>query len=155
MNEMLEMIIGQSGSVFWTIMTAIFTVAEAATLNLVSIWFIFGSVTALILSLIGVPHIWQVIAFLLVSALTIIGIRPVAKKWLLSKIEKTNADALIGKIAKVTEDIDNINETGSVKIDGKTWTARSITNEKIEVNRVVMICEIQGVKLIVSNIKGD
>ena len=68
-------------------------------------------------------------------------------------VEKTNADALIGKNALVIEEIDNVKETGAVKIEGKVWTARNAENgEIIEEGSQVKIIEIQGVKLMCAKI---
>ena len=50
--------------------------------------------------------------------------RPIVKKKLTVKVEPTNADRCIGLIATVIEDINNIDGTGLVKVDGKIWTAK-------------------------------
>ena len=60
-----------------------------------------------------------------------------------------NVDALVGAHAIVTEEIDNLHETGSVKVRSLIWTARSTENDvKIPVGSVVTVCEVAGVKLI-------
>jgi membrane protein implicated in regulation of membrane protease activity len=62
----------------------------------------------------------------------------------------TNADSLIGQEAVVTQKIDNLHSTGAVKINGQEWTARSVVQEHvIDVDEVVMVRAIEGVKLIV------
>jgi len=75
--------------------------------------------------------------------------RPLVKKKLIVKSESTNADRCIGKTATVTEDIDNINATGQVKVDGQIWTARSINSSIIKKGTNVTVEKIDGVKLIV------
>ena len=63
----------------------------------------------------------------------------------------TNADAVIGKNAVVTEQIDNIHAKGAVKVDGKEWTARSDDgNIIISEGEIVTVLRIEGVKLICS-----
>ena len=63
---------------------------------------------------------------------------------------KTNVDSLIGKQAKVTENISNIDDTGAAVVNGQEWTARNIVpGEVIEAGEIVEIVEISGVKLIV------
>ncbi len=65
--------------------------------------------------------------------------------------QKTNADALIGKTASVIEDIDNLNENGAVKVEGKVWTARNADgNSVIPSGKFVTVREIKGVKLMCS-----
>ena len=62
----------------------------------------------------------------------------------------TNADSLIGETATVTEDIDNLSETGAAKIRGLVWTARSSDDGvRIESGKHVKVKEIRGNKLIV------
>ena len=63
---------------------------------------------------------------------------------------QTNANSLIGKKAVVIQEIDNLAQTGQVRINDIEWTARSVDDGvKIEKDTIVEIREIQGVKLIV------
>lgn len=77
--------------------------------------------------------------------------RPLVKKYIHPKMQRTNADKVIGQIGIVCQDIDNINATGQVKVDGKVWSARSIDNQIITENSEVIIEKIEGVKLIVKS----
>ena len=105
---------------------------------------------ALIAELLDAALWLQITLFLVVSALTLYFTRPLVKKYVNGKVQPTNADALIGKECKVTENIDNLNGTGAVYVDGKTWTARSDDDEVIEVGQTVIAERIEGVKLIVA-----
>ena len=113
------------GTIFWLILLIVFVVAESITTTLVSIWFAAGSLVALVIA--GLKgEIWlQVTAFVAVSIILLLATRPLAKKYLEPKITKTNYDRIIGETCLVEEEINNLNETGSVKIKGTTWTARS------------------------------
>ena len=76
--------------------------------------------------------------------------RPLATKYLDSKTEKTNSEALIGQRAVVTQKINNLDATGQVKAGGMEWTARAKEEGTIiPEGEIVTILEIQGVKLIV------
>lgn len=76
--------------------------------------------------------------------------RPFAKKFINSNRTKTNYEEVIGKLVKVTEKIDNINETGTAVVNGQEWTARAKNPEDIiEAGAIVRVVEITGVKLIV------
>ncbi|MFR2156223.1 MAG: NfeD family protein [Evtepia gabavorous] len=55
-------------------------------------------------------------------------IRPMARKWLHPKMEKTNADRILGQEGVVVESIDNLSASGQVKIDGR-W--RPVLRETI------------------------
>ena len=114
-----------------------------------SIWFVIGAVAALIAQLLGAGLVIQVVVFIAVSVAALLVTRPLVKKKLNTKAEKTNADRCIGMQGVVTEDIDNLAPSGQVKADGKIWTARSATGEKIPKDTVVTVEKIDGVKLIV------
>lgn len=132
----------------WIGALVLFIVIEAASVGLISIWFAFGALAAL-LAAFFTNSIWtQVIVFTLVSLVLLIFTRPITKKWLNVKITKTNADSLIGQTAVVTKAIFQ-NEYGQVKIKGQSWTAKSTNEEVIEPHQDVEIIAIEGVKLIV------
>ncbi len=137
--------------IFWAVAIIVFGIAEAVTAQLVSIWFVAGSIAALIAGLCNAPIIVQVVLFLAVTIIALVITRPLVKKYITPKKEATNADKVIGQIGVVTEEINNINATGQVKVDGKIWTARSLENKIIPNGDEVIIDRIEGVKLIVTN----
>jgi|MGYP000000659805 membrane protein implicated in regulation of membrane protease activity len=95
----------------------------------------------------------QIIAFVIVSVILLILTRPWALKYLNSRTVRTNADSLIGQTALVTQDIDNLNAKGQVKVEGQIWTARSISDDvQLHEGQKVMIESISGVKVIVKPI---
>ena len=63
--------------------------------------------------------------------------------------EKTNFDAIIGKKAVVTKQVNNIKAQGEAEINGNLWSVRSINDEIIEKDEIVTVEKIEGVKLIV------
>ena len=68
----------------------------------------------------------------------------------------TNADSLVGKTVVVSEKIDNLAQSGKVNIADIEWMARSTDDLKIiPAGRKVKICSIEGVKLIVEEIKEE
>ena len=81
--------------------------------------------------------------------------RPLAMKYFNKETIQTNANSLIGKKAVVIQEIDNLAQTGQVRINDIEWTARSADDEKIGEGTVVTIEEIRGVKLIVKQNKED
>lgn len=134
----------------WLIVMVLFLVVEAVTVGLVCIWFAAGALAALLCAIFG-GGVWlQVVLFLVVSAVTLYFTRPLVKKYVNAKVEPTNADIVIGKECRVTETIDNIEGTGAVYVDGKTWTARSENDETIQKGTLVTALRIDGVKLIVA-----
>lgn len=136
-------------SIFWLIALILFAIAEAATVQLVSIWFTLGSLAAFIIALCGGSLWLQVVIFIAVSVITLVLTRPLVKKYLNTQIKPTNADRVIGMACRVTEDIDNIAATGAVSVQGKIWTARSKTGQPFKTGDLVRAVAIEGVKLIV------
>lgn len=138
--------------IIWLTMIIISVTAEAITLQLVSLWFVFGALSAFITSLFTPSLYIQIIVFIVVSISMLLLARPILKNLLRFKIEETNYKSLIGKTAKVTNDIDNSVGKGEVNIEGNIWSARSISGEIIHTNELVVIDDIAGVKLIVHKI---
>lgn len=137
-------------AVYWLIASAVFLLVEILTLGLTSIWFAGGSVIAAIAALVGSPLWGQILLFIFVTCLLFVLTRPIAKRYLNSKIQKTNTDALIGQRGIVKETINNMESKGRVQLNGQDWTARSIeAGEIIPVGSEVKVRKIQGVKLIV------
>lgn len=141
--------------VIWSVAAVIFLIIEGVTAGLASIWFALGALAALISALFGAPLWLQVIWFIVISGVTLWLTRPLAKKYVNSKSQPTNADRIIGTEGYVTEKIDNIAATGTVSIGGKLWTARSLTGEPIGVGALVLARNIEGVKVIVEAVNKE
>ena len=140
-----------SGTIaFWVVALIVFLIVEAVTAGLVSIWFVFGSLVALICAALGAAVWLQIFWFVIVSVATLVLTRPLVKRYVDSRSVATNADRSIGRAAVVTERIDNLAATGAVKLDGVVWTARSTDDAvAIETGERVTVRAIEGVKLIV------
>ena len=143
-----------SGTIaFWVVALVVFLIVEAVTAGLVSIWFVFGSLVALICAALGAAVWLQIFWFVIVSVATLVLTRPLVKRYVDSRSVATNADRSIGRAAVVTERIDNLAATGAVKLDGVVWTARSTDAAvAIETGERVTVRAIEGVKLIVERI---
>ena len=138
--------------IVWVALLVVFVVLEAATVALVSIWFCAGAVAALLVSLIWPGAIVvQVAAFLLVSAVTLLAVRPMTKKLVGDKKIATNADANIGKIGQVIEEVQPA-RFGRVKLEGLDWTAKS--SGVLPVGTWCRVEAIEGVKLVVTQVEN-
>lgn len=139
--------------IIWISLVVVFLVVEAIVPGLISIWFGLGAIVALISSFFGAPIWLQIILFLVVSVIALILTRPLAHKYVNSRVQATNADKVIGENATVTETIDNVAGSGAVNVGGRTWTARSATGEVLEKGSLTVVKTIEGVKLIVQSVK--
>lgn len=138
----------------WLGILAVLLIIEAITAGLTTIWFAGGALVAAIAAYCGAGVVLQFVLFFAVSLVLLIFTRPVAVRYMNHNVEKTNAESLLGKRAVVIEKIDNLAQTGYVRIRDIEWTARTSDDSvKIPENAVVEIEEIQGVKLIVKEVK--
>ena len=140
---------GDMSTIIWIAAIVIFGVMEAATVGLVSIWFVIGSVAGLITAVLGGPIWLQVVMFFIGSIAALIATRPLVRKLTKKGEVATNADRVLGGTARVTETIDNTIPSGEVYIDGKTWTARSQSGAVIAPETLVTVIRLEGVKLYV------
>lgn len=138
----------------WVILFVVLIIIEICTQGLTTIWFAGGSLLAALLSFVGAPLWLQITVFFVISLLLLIFTRPVLKKKFESKLVDTNIETLIGKVAVVTKVVNNLQNEGTVNLDGMEWTARS-ESDYIVLNpeEKVVVKAIQGVKLIVSRMQ--
>lgn len=141
---------------FWLALAIALLVFELITVQLVSVWFAMGAgVTAIVTAIVesaggSLDVVWQVAIFVVVSGVLLLSTRKLALKLLKkNKKQETNLELNIGKIAVVTERIDNVRGEGAVKINGLEWSARSVDDSIIEKEELVIFKEIQGNKALV------
>ncbi len=133
-------------TLFWGLLFLIFIGIELLTINLVTIWFAFGSIVALFASLFIDSMFILTIIFILSSLVSLFLTRPFLMKIKKKGFEPTNSDRYVGKSGQVIKKITS-HENGEVKVLGSIWTAKS--DEELEVGEKVVVIKIDGVKLIV------
>ncbi|MCR4880245.1 MAG: NfeD family protein [Bacilli bacterium] len=140
----------------WIVWLAIFVIAiilEASTTELVSIFFAIGSVIALIISFIPNAAWWiQLIVFVVISGVSILGLRPIMKKYLVKEKRNTNVDEFIGqKVTLLDENNDGIYEA---KVNGLIWRVINVDEEeKLNKGEKVEIVAIKGNKLVARKVE--
>jgi membrane protein implicated in regulation of membrane protease activity len=98
----------------------------------------------------------QAALFIIVSLGMLIFTRPWAMKYINANRTKTNYEGIIGKIVRITQDVDNISETGCAVLNGQEWTVRT-NDERIKIpsGSLAKVVDIRGVKLIVEEFKEE
>lgn len=137
------------GVLVWLTLAILLGMIEGMTAELVSIWFAGGAVAAFLVALLGGGVVVQILVFVVVSAVLLACMRSVTQKKLMVETVATNADRILGRLAVVTEPIDNLKATGAVRIDGVEWTARCDAEHIISAGETVKILQIDGVKVVV------
>ena len=145
-------------AIFWLVVMILFLILEMITISLVSIWFVGGSLAAFLVSF-AVSNIWiEAGVFLGVSLVLLFLIRPMARKLGVKQKDqiRSGAQALVGKRALVTETIDNLHATGAVQVNGQFWSAKAVDDDEIiRKDTVVMISEVDGVRLAVKKLERE
>ena len=145
-------------AIFWLVVMILFLILEMITISLVSIWFVGGSLAAFLVSF-AVTNIWiEAGVFLGVSLVLLLLIRPMARKLGVKQKDqiRSGAQALVGKRALVTETRDNLHATGAVQVNGQFWSAKAVDDDEIiRKDTVVMISEVDGVRLAVKKLERE
>lgn len=136
-------------TIVWLGIFLVLLVLEIISLGLTTIWFAGGALAAFAAALLVANIIIQAVLFLVISLVLLFVTRPIAVKYFNNNLAKTNVENVIGKTAKVSRQIDNVNSLGEAVLEGETWMARSENNEIIAEGTLVTVVAVEGVKLIV------
>ena len=140
----------------WLAVMIVLIVIEIITVGLTTIWFAGGALVAMFVSALGGGMMLQIIVFLIVSFGLLIFTRPFAIKYIKKSRVKKNYEGIIGKVVRITQDVDNIKETGCAVVNGQEWTVRAADNEnKIAAGSLAKVVNISGVKLIVEKYEEE
>jgi len=138
---------------FWIIIALLTLGFEIITVGtLVSIWFSVGALAAYLAALAELTFEIQLLVFLVFSVLAFVTIRPLAKRFLSSKQQPTNADRYIGQRVTVTETVTS-EKWGAVTIQGVRWSIRECDGKTVEAGETVEIIALEGAKLLVRKIQ--
>lgn len=131
-------------------------VIEFATMEIISIWFTVGAVIPFILAATNSVAWWvQILVFIGVSALLIISLRNVTKKFLLKNSEgKTNLESVIGQEFRMIEKTD-FETIGAIKINDVVWSAVEENHKAIDKGEIVQVVRVQGNKMIVKKVSSS
>ena len=140
-----------SMAVIWLIIAVVCGLIEAGTIALVSVWFVFGAVVSFFMALIFPESVlFQIFVFILFSILSLVFIRPVAKKYVDKYTRGGNINSKVDKTGVVVQEIKK-DEKGRVKIGDVEWLA--VSNEDISEGTKVMITNVDGNTLCVEKVE--
>ena len=89
----------------WLVIVILLAIMEAATVNLVSVWFIASGIVSLFLSLFVESFFIQFGVFVILGIILLLLTRPMLLKMIENKEHKTNLDRIIGMEGIVTSKI--------------------------------------------------
>ena len=137
----------------WLAVLFLCVITEISTVSITSLWFAVGALVAMLADLFHLPPVVQVVLFVAVSGACLWLLRPIVKKYFTPKLTRTNVDAVIGTEGVVTAQVDNFNATGTVKLAGMEWSARSTSGEPIAPGIRIKVDRIEGVKVYVTPVE--
>ncbi len=137
--------------VAWIVAGAALAAGEVLTVGFFLAPFAVGSLAAAVVSGAGGGAALSWIVFLAVSAVLLLGVRPIVRRHArLPAHVRTGTAALVGRDALVVAAICGPENTGRVKIDGEVWTARAYDGEEIPEGARVQVVEIRGATALVT-----
>jgi len=128
-------------------------VAEIFTMGFFLLWFGVGAAVAGVLALVGLGPGWQLGSFVVVSLVLFAVSRRFAERFTKKQPPGVGADRFVHKRGVVIEEINNLKNTGRVRIEKDEWRADSQTDEVIPVGRTIQVTKVDGTHLVVKTIK--
>ena len=138
----------------WVIISIVCLILELSSGDFFILCFAIGAAFSAILAGCGANLTWQIIMFAVISALSLLLVRPT----LLKKLHKpqkeraSNAEAIIGRVGRVRETIE-ANGYGYVAIDGDDWKAKSVDGAAIDQDTRVRVTKMDSIILTVEPVE--
>ena len=134
----------------WIIISIVCLILELSSGDFFILCFAIGAAVGAVIAGCGASLTWQIVIFAVVSALSLLLVRPA----LLRKLHKpqrerlSNAEAMIGQEGRVSENIE-AGGYGRVAIDGDDWKARSADGTAINKGERVHVLKMDSIILTV------
>ena len=138
--------------VLWLIASGLFTAGELASGDLFLLMLAGGALGGVGVAVLGGPVVLQLAAFVVVSALLLAVVRPLAKRHLTEGTpeQPDGVAALVGRTAKVTQAVDA--HRGRIKLGADEWSARSQhSGEAFAIGDTVRILQVDGATAVVGD----
>jgi membrane protein implicated in regulation of membrane protease activity len=137
----------------WMIIAAIFVIGELFHMGFYLLWFGVGAAVAGILALLGLGAVWQWGSFIVLSMILFAITRRFAERFTKKQPPGIGADRFIHQKGVVIEEIDNMKNTGRVRIGKDEWRADSDTGEVIPLGKMVKVIRVEGTHILVNILK--
>ena len=137
--------------VYWMIAAGALAVGEIATLSFFLGPIAIAAVLAAIVALAGGGLVLQLVVFCVAAVASVGVLRPIARRHLRTPAQlRTGTAALVGARAVVLERVTA--DSGSVKIGGEIWTARTYDEDAVlEPGARVEVLQIRGATALVAD----
>ena len=138
-----------NGWILWLVLFLGLAAVETLTLDLFFLMLSVGALAALVATFAGAGLVLQIVVFAVVSLLMILLVRPIAVRHLRKgpADQLNNIDRLVGAPALALEPVTA--HSGTVKIGGDTWTARSADGAALPAGTRLSVAMIDGATAVV------
>jgi membrane protein implicated in regulation of membrane protease activity len=136
----------------WMILAALFIIGEIFTAGFFLLPIGIGAAIAGLIALFGGNTIWQLVVFVVASFILFLVSRRFAQKVTKEQPPGIGADRFIGEECVVLEKINNIDDTGRVRMGKEEWRAESDSGDEIEMGKKVTVVRLSGTHLVVEPI---
>ena len=130
-------------------------IAEMLTAGFFMLPFAIGAVAAAILAWFSVSVPLQLLVFIIVSILSLVGFQRFMRREEEEVPAVVGATRFEGRRAMVLEDIDRRAGTGSVRMDTEQWRATTKSNDIISAGTEVTVVEVVGTRLVVEPLSQE
>ena len=130
-------------------LAGVFIVGEILTVGFFLLWFGIGAAVAGLVALFGLGLAWQLLSFAVVTGVLLVYSQKFADRVSHKQPAGIGADRLVAQRCMVVEDIDNLKNTGRVRIEQDEWRAASADDKLIAAGTVVKVVRVKGTQLIV------
>ncbi|MEI2775744.1 MAG: NfeD family protein [Tetrasphaera sp.] len=135
----------------WLGLALALAAVEVATVDFVFVMLAGGALAGALAASLGAAFPAQVIIAVIVGALLVFVVRPMARSRFLDTVTDhgIGSASLVGRSARVVESVTSTD--GRIKLAGDIWSARTAAGERVcEPGEEVRVIEIQGATAIVS-----
>ena len=139
----------------WMVLAAVFIIGEIFTGGFFVLWFGVGALLAGVAAMLGLGAAWQWAIFVVASGVLVIVSRRFAQAVTDEQPPGVGADRTVGRQGVVLEEIDNIRDSGRVRIGKEEWRAQSEAGEKIAENIEIKVTGVVGTHLVVARVEEE
>jgi membrane protein implicated in regulation of membrane protease activity len=133
----------------WIGAAIILGIGELLTAGFFLLPFAVGAAAAAILAFVGVGFPLQLVTFVIISVVFLAVLQRFAKQEQSDGTEPAGGGRYHGKRAIVTETINRLEGTGSVRLETEQWRATTDGDEEIPIGEEVIVKEVRGTRLVV------
>ncbi|MBN2090865.1 NfeD family protein [candidate division KSB1 bacterium] len=139
---------------FWILVAILFFIIEIFTPGFVLACFGVGCIASALAAFLKFNFQIQILAFSITTLAVFFGLRPLILQYFFKSTDnvKTNVEALTTKIGRVSIQINPVQNTGRVIINGEDWRAISIDESIIDVGEKVEVLKVDGAKVIIKKL---